>query len=154
MNVFTFVEYSIHDLTTLKLFILSVWWQFYSDLMGVPRCGIIHFVGNKAALSNALSDEKPTANFHCYQGIQPSLLQFQDTNICREGFCIHHVLLIHVFVSWRDLVHRPLHNYMDRNEALEVYHRGPTFLGLFVTKPVVTPGTNRCQMKDLNKIFP
>ena len=43
---------------------------------------------------------------------------------------------------------------MDRNERLGVYHRGPTFLGQFVTKPVVTQGTNRCQMKDMNKIFP
>ena len=51
-------------------------------------------------------------------------------------------------------IHRPLHSYMDRNEHLEVYHRGPTFLGQFVTKPVVTQGTNRCQMKDMNKIFP
>ena len=51
-------------------------------------------------------------------------------------------------------VHRPLHSYADRNEHLEVYHRGPTFLGQFVTKPVVTQGTNRCQMKDMNKIFP
>ena len=50
--------------------------------------------------------------------------------------------------------HRPLHSYMDRNERLGMYHKGPTFLGLFVTKPVVTPGNNRCQMKDLNKIFP
>ena len=30
----------------------------------------------------------------------------------------------------------------------------PTFLGLCVTKPVVTQGTDRCQMKDMNKIFP
>ena len=45
-------------------------------------------------------------------------------------------------------IHRPLHSYMDRNECLGVYQRGPTFLGQFVTKPVVTQGTNRCQMKD------
>ena len=50
--------------------------------------------------------------------------------------------------------HRPLHSYMDRNGCSGVYHRGPTFLGLFVTKPVVTQGTHRCQMKDMNKIFP
>ena len=50
--------------------------------------------------------------------------------------------------------HRSLHSYMDRNELLGVYHGGPTFLWLFVTKPVVTQGINRCQMKDMNKIFP
>ena len=49
--------------------------------------------------------------------------------------------------------HRPLHSDMDRNECLGVYHRGPTFLGQFVTIPVVIQVTNRCQMKDMNKIF-
>ena len=50
--------------------------------------------------------------------------------------------------------HRPLYSFMDRHERLGACHRGPTFLGLFVTKPVVTPSTNRCSMKDMNKIFP
>ena len=40
-------------------------------LMLVDR---VDFVGDKAALSNALSDEKPTANFNTYQGVQPSFL--------------------------------------------------------------------------------
>ena len=47
--------------------------------------------------------------------------------------------------------HRPLHSYRDRNERLGVYHRGLTFLGLFVTTLVVTQGTYRCQMKDLSR---
>ena len=50
--------------------------------------------------------------------------------------------------------YHPLYSFMDRNERLGAYHRGPTFLGLFVTKPVVTPSTNRFSMKDMNKIFP
>ena len=36
---------------------------------------------------------------------------------------------------------------MERNERLGVYHRGPTFLELFVTKPVVIQGTHRCKMR-------
>jgi len=31
-------------------------------------------------------------------------------------------------------------------------HSRPTFLEPFVTKPVVTQGTNRCQMKDMDMI--
>merc|ERR1719317_101889 len=38
-------------------------------LMFVDR---VDFVGDKTALSNALSDEKPTANFNAYQCVQPS----------------------------------------------------------------------------------
>ena len=32
-------------------------------------------------------------------------------------------------------------------------HRRPTFSEPFVTKPVVTQGTNRCQMKDMFMVF-
>ena len=35
-----------------------------------------------------------------------------------------------------------------------VDHRKPTFLELFVTKLLVTHGTTRYQMKDINIIFP
>ena len=70
-----------------------------------------------------------------------------QTQICKcFGFAVRTGSSIDPFIL--------IHSYMDRNEHLEVYHRGPTFLGQFVTKPVVTQGTNRCQMKDMNKIFP
>ena len=49
--------------------------------------------------------------------------------------------------------HRPLHTYMDINEDLEDYHRRPTFPELLVTKLVVTQGTIRYQMKDMDIIF-
>ena len=69
---------------------------------------------------------------------------------------MHNMVKYHLEDSFKFLLmvrHRLLHSYMDRNERLGVYHRGPV-LGLFVTTPVVTHGTNRCQMKDMNKIFP
>ena len=49
--------------------------------------------------------------------------------------------------------HRPLHCYMDINDDFEDYHRRPTFPELFVTKLVVTQGTTRYQMKDMDIIF-
>ena len=42
---------------------------------------------------------------------------------------------------------------MDINENFEDYHRRPTFPELFVTKLVVTQGTARYQMKDMDIIF-
>ena len=51
------------------------------------------------------------------------------------------------------LRHRPLHCYMDINDDFEDYHRRPTFPELFVTKLVVTQGTTRYQMKDMDIIF-
>ena len=49
--------------------------------------------------------------------------------------------------------HRPLHTYMDINEKFQDYYRRPTFPKLFVTKLVVTQGTTRYQMKDMDIIF-
>ena len=43
---------------------------------------------------------------------------------------------------------------MDINENFEDYHRRPTFPELFVTKLLVTQGTTRYQMKDMDIIFP
>ena len=43
---------------------------------------------------------------------------------------------------------RPRMYYMDRNEHLGADHRRSTFLGLFVTKLLVTQVTTRYQMKD------
>ena len=45
-------------------------------------------------------------------------------------------------------MHRPLHSNIEKNEPLEVYHRSPNFLGLFVTKPAVTPCSSRGQMNN------
>ena len=42
---------------------------------------------------------------------------------------------------------------MDINENFEDYHRRPTFPELFVTKLLVTQGTTRYQMKDMDIIF-
>ena len=42
---------------------------------------------------------------------------------------------------------------MDINDEFEDYHRRPTFPELFVTKLVVTQGTTRYQMKDMDIIF-
>ena len=42
---------------------------------------------------------------------------------------------------------------MERNEPLGADHRNPTFPAPFVTKPVVTQGINRYQMKDLDMVF-
>ena len=42
---------------------------------------------------------------------------------------------------------------MDINDDFEDYHRRPTFPELFVTKLVVTQGTTRYQMKDMDIIF-
>ena len=42
---------------------------------------------------------------------------------------------------------------MDINENFEDYYRRPTFPELFVTKLVVTQGTTRYQMKDMDIIF-
>ena len=42
---------------------------------------------------------------------------------------------------------------MDINEDFKDYHRRPTFPGLLVTKLVVTQGTIRYQMKDMDIIF-
>ena len=58
-----------------------------------------------------------------------------------------------VDVRMTSLVHRPLHCYMDINDDFEDYHRRPTFPELFVTKLVVTQGTTRYQMKDMDIIF-
>ena len=70
---------------------------------------------------------------------------------------MHNMVKYHLEDSFKFLLmvrHRPLHSYMDRNERLGVYHRGPTFLGQFVTKPVVTQVTPRYQMKDIDIIIP
>ena len=42
---------------------------------------------------------------------------------------------------------------MERNETLGAEHRTSTFPASFVTKPVVTQGINRYQMKDLGMVF-
>ena len=42
---------------------------------------------------------------------------------------------------------------MDINENFEDYHKRPTFLELYVTKLVVTQGTSRYQMKDMDIVF-
>ena len=54
---------------------------------------------------------------------------------------------------FREYRYRLLHYCMDRNEFLWADHRRPTFPEPFVTKPVVTQGTNRYQMKDMDIIF-
>ena len=51
------------------------------------------------------------------------------------------------------MCHRPLHSYMDIKENSEDYHRRPTFPELFVIKLLVTQGTTRYQMKDMDIIF-
>ena len=43
--------------------------------------------------------------------------------------------------------------HMERNEPLGADHRNPTFPASFVTKPVVTQGINRYQMKDSDIVF-
>ena len=42
---------------------------------------------------------------------------------------------------------------MDMNDKLEDYDRRPSFPELFLTKLVVTQGTSRYQMKDMDIIF-
>ena len=43
--------------------------------------------------------------------------------------------------------------HMERNETLGAEHRTSTFPASFVTKPVVTQGINRYQMKDSDVVF-
>ena len=84
-------------------------------------------------------------------------LQIQQENIlssntnCTIQFQMHNVYLYSMYYV---LYHRPLHTYMDINENFEDYHRRLTFPELIVTKLVVTQGTTRYQMKDMNIIFP
>ena len=51
------------------------------------------------------------------------------------------------------LVQRLLH-YWTEMSFCGAYHISPTFSELFVTKPVITQGTNRYKMKDMDIIFP
>merc|ERR1712076_208702 len=62
-DVFTF----INDISSESMDATKEVLKFF--LMFVDR---VDLVGDKATLSNALSDEKPTANFDSYQCVQPS----------------------------------------------------------------------------------
>ena len=49
-------------------------------LLGVGKEAALNFVADKTALANAFADEKPTDDFSCYQGVDPSLLENNTKN--------------------------------------------------------------------------
>ena len=61
----------------------------------------VNFVGDKATLSNALSDEKPTANFDAYKGVQPSFLEnLVNDRTKKNRLCKQKIIFSHKLSSW------------------------------------------------------